>query len=188
MRKLMTVAAVIAAVGFASGVALANPSAKATKKVNVFVEETVGVSSTATGAYVDGGVIETEKFDISVPFMVDCNTQYVDMKVCATDLFKADVPGGDYVIPLDDSGGALIAGSGFTPTSQFVRLNGTPEQAALGGYTWDFACSEPYRFHSSQSGRFSWPVDVTVDWDQGDYELPTGDYSGYVRLWVYVVP
>ena len=46
--------------------------------------------------------------------------------------------------------------------------------------------TESLRFESSQNNHFSQDVFVTVTWIQIDPEQPTGEYSGRVRIIVFL--
>ncbi len=192
MRKILALITAAAVMGLAA-TASADTTATATKRVAVNVAQSVGVGSAGTVAVPD---VQTGRIPLTIPFRVDANTQYVDMLICATALFKADIPTSPYTIPLSDA----IAGvpvlfapdNNFTgPTgnvSQNMPLTGTATTAVISGNTWNFACSAAVRFHSPDNGSFSKNVNVTVSWNNTNFELPVGEYSGYVRLTVFTVP
>jgi len=181
-------------------VALADLSSFATGHVYVNVVSNVAVG--VVTANVNLGNVQNGIFPGTLIFRVDANVEALDLTVTATNLYKGDSaviavdqPDGTvalepnpYVIPLVTSAGAAIAMAsgnevaggdnivpfdGGTPAS----INGLPGTQSLAG-----------RFESSQGGHFSQPVNVTVRWNQGDPELPVGEYSGFVMLTAAVPP
>jgi len=117
--------------------------------------------------------------------MVDSNSQMLRLGAAASDLFKGDVPGGAY--SLTRKGGVKIycplAGTinGVSNVAQYV-----PGTVSVNGFT--LFQTDGIVFESSQNNRFSLPCYLTFTWGTNDSELPTGQYSGYVRFVATVVP
>ena len=188
MRKILGLISAVAAMGLVASSAFADTSASSVKRVAVNVAQSVGIGQLALAANPD---IQTGTVKLTIPFRVDANTQYVDMSVCATNLFKADVPTSPYVIPLDDVvvPTLLSPGHDFTPDVQNMPLTVvTPLVILINGNNWTFRCSSAARFHSPDNNAFSKNVNMTANWNNTNFELPVGEYSGYVRLTVFTVP
>jgi hypothetical protein len=75
--------------------------------------------------------------------------------------------------------------------------NGTEKEGGDGLLEWATAAmlnglngqeSESGTFESGQRGHFSQSVAVEITYDQKDPELPTGEYSGFVKLVGMVIP
>lgn len=131
-------------------------------------------------------------FTGKIHYKVDANTQEVRMWVEATNLVKADRPipvaGEDlYEIPTSGSGVHVDAdyASPLGGGTDLLKWEGAAVQNPDTGWKW--RSTEAGVFTSNQRGRFSQGVDVAVDWDQSNPELPMGDYSGWVRLTAEIV-
>lgn len=116
-------------------------------------------------------------------FRVDANTQYLNLMVGASHLYKADDPTNRDVEPIlvDERAGVLVDpvfGIGrtiyyITPT----EIDGFPGMQ-----------TNPEQFESSQNGHFSQDVNVRVTWYQPDPEKPQGEYSGWVSFAAMMLP
>lgn len=138
---------------------------------------------------VDAGQIAFGEFPAEIIFRIDANVESVKLQVIATDLFKGDVPTSEFKIPVKNTtsgDGAVVQPAFGNPmdghSSTLAWLNST----TLNGMTgWE---SEMVPFESGQRGHFSQEVAVTVTYDQIDPELPTGEYSGFVKLVAEIEP
>lgn len=159
-------------------------SAVATVRVEVRRTVSVGVISIA----VDAGVVDTGPVVARIGFRVDANTPSVTLFVEATALHKAGPAEtrGATPIPVDRAAGAVIAPTDAAPASgggnvaaylQVSNVDGMPAER-----------SDAIRFESSQPGRFSQNVHVTVTWDQSDPDRPVGIYTGRIKLTAIVMP
>jgi hypothetical protein len=143
-----------------------------------------------------------------VTYEIHGNTQYVDMYVDATCLYKGSTSSSINIIP--------IAGTGATVKALYGQpINGDPELLNWAGtpITWSVD-EDPVthigitkitggavtingmkgnrsvvrRYESGQGGSFSQDVDVQCNWFNPNAELPIGQYGGFVRLTAMVVP
>ena len=159
--------------------------ATATVIVTVNPNVTVGV---ITGV-VDAGTVQTGEFWADVLFRVDANQQQLCLQVEATPLYKGDDPTDNTVaaIPL----AVLDKPVTIAPTDA-SPMGGESNEVFLsttGSGIGDFPSfvTTPLCFESSQNNHFSQDVLVTVWWVQVDPEQPTGEYSGRVRLLVFLL-
>jgi hypothetical protein len=180
--------------------AMADTSAHGEQHVYVIVDSniTIGGLTQENGDWVPGpgndspsvslGRIQTGMFCGWIRWRVDANTEAVRFCFAASDLWKGDDPVGATVlpIPLYLEGGAEFdiefgnAALGQSPLRPFVS------QSLLGDFpVWQ---TDYVTFESSQNGHFSQYVTTHVCWYQDDAEKPTGQYSGVVALWGFVVP
>jgi hypothetical protein len=184
MRKMFSAVLCVVLIAALSGVALARETHQADRRVQVNVEPTVTVvnlSPLSTPTIQPGH----EDAVIEVGFMIDSNSQMLKIGAAASDLFKGDVPGGQY---------SLIRKDGVVISCPLARpLNGvssrvpyTPSTVTISGFT--AYLTEQIIFESSQNNRFSLPCYLKFTWGTTDSELPTGQYSGYVRFIGTVVP
>jgi hypothetical protein len=168
--------------------AFADLSGQATAHVRVLVNPNVGI--TAVNTTIDAGTIQTGNFTASIDFKVDANLQEVSFQVDASPLYKGDDPTSTIVlpIPLNLSAGALIQPANGNATG------GHSNVAAFSGGTgpiiqgFPTSATEVVQFSSSQNNHFSQNVNVKVVWNQGDPELPTGEYSGIVQVTALLLP
>ena len=170
---------------------LADTMGMVIKHVYVDVEPNVSVGAQGSDHHTtSGGLgIQTGEFDIVVPFRIDANQEQVGIQIEATPLWKGDDPFNNDVEPIGlcdydaveidpDNANPLQGGDAFPePVSGGININGSPSQRF-----------ETIIFESSQNGHFSQDLDVTVCWDQRDPELPTGEYSGWVKLTAMIGP
>jgi hypothetical protein len=182
-KVLMGMAATLAAVV----PAFADLNGSASVHVRVLVNPNVAISAVAPT--VDAGTVQTGNFTASIDFTVDANKQEVSFQVDASPLFKGNDPTETIVtpIPLNLSAGALIqpingnATGGHSNTAAFTgpgpTIQGFPTSA-----------TEVVQYSSSQNNHFSQNVNVKVTWNQGDPELPTGEYSGVVQITALLLP
>ena len=135
----------------------------------------------------------------TVNFMVHANVQEVSFSVEATCLYKADDPTSPHIIPIAGTG-ALVqpaVGNAKAPADNDLDWIGdvtvavgngdgtvtiTSPNIGLGIHGMTSNTTEVQVFESGQSNRFSQNVAVTCEWEQIELELPTGQYSGFVRL------
>jgi hypothetical protein len=183
MMKAKVLLATLMTLTVASGAAFADLEGYA--QAHVYVEVVANVSVGVQTAVVDLGSVQTGRFAGTVVFRVDANVERLDLQVVATDLYKGDSPTAESIIPL------------VGPGARIVLENGSEVQAGDGVLEWDTATilneldgqiSEIGTFESGQNGHFSQAVDVTVNWDQTDPELPMGEYSGFVQLCAMIMP
>ena len=157
--------------------------------VNVDPNVTVGTLGSDHHTTAGGLGVQTGEFDIVVPFRIDANKEQVAIQVEVTPLWKGNDPHGTEVEPIelcdrdaveiDPENANPIQGADAFPDPVFggQEIYGSPSQRF-----------EAIVFESSQAGHFSQDVDVTLCWDQRDPELPTGEYSGWVKLTAMLFP
>jgi hypothetical protein len=184
MRKMFSALMCVVLIAGFSGMALARDTMSVDARVQVNVEPTitVGVLSPSLTPVIQPG---HEDAVIEVGFMVDSNSQMLRIGAAASDLFKGDVPGGPY--SLARKGGVKIVCTGantLNGVSNIVTYG--PGTVVINGFT--AYNTNAIIFESSQSNRFSLPCYLTFTWGTTDAELPTGQYSGYVRFIGTVVP
>jgi hypothetical protein len=188
MKQFMIVAiAMLAVVAFATP-GFANLAANATCNVNVTVNP--NVSLVPVNVNVNAGTVETGNFTAFCQFRVDANQEAVAFQVNASSLYKGDVPTTTIKIPVNttvpvgcvsDSGQANA--KNFHPN--FLAFNGLAGPLVSGFTTFS---TESVAYESSQAGTFSQVIDITVTYNQGDPQLPTGEYSGVVQLIATLLP
>ncbi len=160
----------------------ADQHATATKRIVARVMPNVSVSAASPNV----PEIQTGRFLVLVPFRIDANKQNVQIQICATNLYKADDPSSEFMIPVDDGRQVSVVpangievgdGNNHLPLSRMCSIG-------------DFKGFETVKgeFESSQRGHFSQDVLVDVTYKQGDPELPIGDYSGFVQMKVWIDP
>lgn len=205
MRKLWRVALVaVAGVGLAAGLALADQTAQALKKVQVHIDPNVAVFG---GTQITQQSFQAGDISVDVGFTVHANTQWVELQAMGTPLFKADDPMSPYMIPIDFATDVWVeilpdeAGVSGNPSpgydwglawlangengSECSEIPVTPD-----GRNWPWYCTETSIFESGQNNTFSHDLVLTFTWINEDNELPKGDYSGWVKLiaWTYMDP
>lgn len=161
---------------------LADEKASATKRVIAIVKPNIGVGAAA----VKPVEVQTGKFKMLIPFRVDANKQIIHLQVCVTNLYKADDPTSEHFIPVDNKKEVSVVptnGIELGDRSNSLPYDGRHEIGDFEGYI-----TEDNEFESSQRGRFSQDVIVDPWWVQGDDELPTGEYSGFVQLIAWIDP
>ena len=183
MKKKLTTAVVmlmLLSITTAQGAApILDGEAEAHVWVDVVANLAVGVLS----SNVDVGEIATGVFPAEIRFRVDANVEQVKFAVIASDLYKGDSPLSPYKIPVktgDSADGALVQPDDGNAMAGHSNVLAWLNSTLLHDMTaWE---SEQVEFESGQGGHFSQDVTVTVEYDQGDPELPTGEYSGWVKL------
>jgi hypothetical protein len=184
MKRLALAAAIGAVVFGSAGATLrADDTSNATTKVFVTVDPNVAVRADQT--IWDLGSVQQGGFSALVTWRVDANSQFVNMQLEASDLYKGDDPTNDEVspIPLAVSTPASVRPANGNETNSGDNLlawDGGPGD--VNGYPTQK--TEVGTFESSQSGHFSQQVTTTVRYTQNDPEKPQGQYSGVVRLYV----
>lgn len=184
MKKLMIAVLMLAMSG---GVALADLEGMA--EAHVYVEVVANVAVGVITSNVDLGQVQNGVFPAHVIFRVDANVEQVNLCVIATDLYKGDDPESIFIIPVkadstDD--GALVTPSNANPVAGQSSLLEWLARTELNGLgAWESVCRE---YESGQGGHFSMDVEVWVEYDQIDPELPMGEYSGFIKLICDIVP
>lgn len=157
-------------------------------QAKVWVEIVANIAVGVETPYVDIGQVASGKFCAPIVYRVDANLEQVCFYVIATDLYKGDDPNSPYLIPVcTDTAVDLtipqgnekntITGGGDNKLAWLLPRNPDFELNGFSAAQTETSCWE-----SSQGGHFSQPVTVVVCWDQEDPELPTGEYSGWVKL------
>ncbi|NOY44108.1 MAG: hypothetical protein GXP50_01445 [Deltaproteobacteria bacterium] len=202
MRRFWS-AALAAAAGLvlASGLAFADQTSQAMKKVQVHIDPNIAVSG---GVQVTQQSFQAGEIPVDVAFTVHANTQWVTLQAMGTPLYKADDPMSPYEIPIDLAADVMVD---ILPDENGVSGNPSPGydwglawSADSGecseipvtpdGRTWPWFCTETSIFESGNNGTFSHDLVLTFTWFNEDNELPKGDYSGWVKLiaWTYNDP
>ena len=186
------------AAGLAASPALADSEGHGEQHVYVIVDSNITIGGLADEAWsnenqttitsVDLGRVQTGLFCGWIRWRVDANTEAVRFCLAASDLWKGDDPVGATVppIPLYTEDGAefdIEFGNPIFGQDGVVAYNG---QTTIGDFP--ALMTEYVTFESSQNGHFSQYVTTHVCWYQDDPEKPTGQYSGAVALWGFVVP
>jgi len=199
---LAILVAVVCVSNLAFGQIIANPEGSADQKFEVHVNPAIAV--VATGVIVPPAV-STGAFDITAQFTVHANTEAVTMYVMASNLYKGDAPTSIYQIPVrikeesgNMSGAQIVIGPSLNGTGNIGNevaggkdnfLEWAGEQLGTDNLNgMDAMTSVVGLFESGDNGTFSHPVGVTVKYDQDDYELPVGCYSGWIRLMAVAQP
>lgn len=180
--------AILLALVLGSGVAFADPTSSATGHVYCQVVKNVAVG-VITGN-VDLGGIQKGILPGQLIFRVDANVEAVALQVTVTNLYKGDsatpdVTGAVYLIPVDSTYGVLVepeAGHKIASADNKLDFTGAAVVNGLAGLMTDAV-----PFESSQNNHFSQNVTLTCQWNQLENELPTGEYSGWVVLTVFVM-
>ena len=163
-------------------------------EAHVWVDVLPNIAVGIPNPNVDIGEIQMGEFEALITFRIDANVESVNIMIIATDLYKGDVPTSLWKIPVQrDSSEEGPAGALVEPA----------EANAMGGHSnlleWlvgqtiypngmSASETETVAFESGQNGHFSQDVDVTIAYDQIDPELPTGEYSGFVKLVATISP
>ena len=159
---------------------------------HVFVEVNPTIAIGVPEPHVNLGSVGTGIVTGTITFRIDANTERVKMHVQATNLCKGDQPRPLDGLPLYEipvtGQGALVEPESAGPLAGGSNLLDWASMAVEDTSTgWKWSTSQCQVFDSSQGGHFSQGVDVTVQWDQSDAELPLGEYSGFVKLVAEIV-
>jgi hypothetical protein len=178
--------------------ARADTEAHGEQHVYVIVDSNItigGLGTTAPDQVPGGGTgivslgrMQTGLVCGNIAWRVDANTEAVRFSLAASDLWKGDDPVGATVLPIPlyleggvdfdiEFGGPAFGQSGHMAFSSEGFIGDFP--------VWS---TKYLTFESSQNGHFSQYVFTHVCWYQDDAEKPTGQYSGVVALWGFVVP
>jgi hypothetical protein len=195
----LTLAAALAA-GFNAAPALADTEAHGEQHVYVIVQSNItiggltdeygepGYENGSTIEQTSLGYIQTGMICGWLRWRVDANTEAVRFCLGASDLWKGDDPNNPSVEPIPlykDYGVEFDIEFGNPALGQDAFVDFV-SQSTLGDFQiWQ---TEYVTFESSQNGYFSQFVMTNVCWKQDDPEKPTGQYSGVVALWGFVVP
>lgn len=172
-------------------VASADESAQARTIVQVHVNPNIALVPLAP--HVDLGTVQTGNFGGNIMFRVDANSQKVFFSAAASKLFKGDDPESQFSIPLDIDHGIVVEATNASPLDKISRLKFVDEgpEVCIGEKL--IKCfktleTEVKGYESGTNGTFSQDVLVEVHWNQGDNELPQGEYSGVVKLMAMLSP
>lgn len=180
MRKNLFVGmAILAFLFISSSLVYADTEGSAIADAGVRVVPNITVDQSPQGAHM--GDIQTGEFCGTFGFRVDSNLQYVDIQICASDLYKGGEPTSLEIIPVHDPSGAVVDPDCAQPQTLPYETDTTLN--SLDASQFAFAT-----FESGQDSHFSCDVDGTVCWDQIDPELPEGDYEGFVKLYAVITP
>jgi hypothetical protein len=187
MKKTLVALLALVLVGSFAVAARADLEGSAVASVHLRVTANISVSPQAP--IVDAGSLQIGELTVNVPFMVDANTEAVQMWVDATNLYKGDIPTDPTVpfIPLQIAPGVTITpdrASVLGGGSNVAVLPSSPN-ATIGA----FPAFETSRitFESAENGNFSHPVVVTLQWTLSNNQQPVGDYAGRVQLNAMVI-
>jgi hypothetical protein len=155
---------------------------------NIVVTPTIVVE--ASQAVVDLGSLPPGQVSGEVTFSIQADLQELQLCVVATDLWKADIPfdpvnwkfGLVTSMPAEVcceianeyrtwEGIWLLDDNRLGNWTEAEPIEGLPAQKTETGW-----------FESAQCGVFAQDVQVTVQWNQSDPGMQTGEYSGYVKL------
>ena len=185
MKRLVSSVAVMGLIVLSSTHATlrADPANDATTKVYVTVDPNVAIRADQTVWQI--GSVQQGGFNALVTWRVDANSQFVNMQLEASDLWKGDDPTNSEVapIPLAVNTPALVKpvnGNETNSGDNLLAWGGGP--GTVSGYPTQK--TEVGTFESSQNGHFSQQVVTTVRYNQNDPEKPQGQYSGVIRLYV----
>jgi hypothetical protein len=165
--------------------ALCAPAARAESVAEAFArvrcEILANIAAQATGE-VTFDALQTGPLTGSVPFRIDANTQAVLLAVQATNLFKAGDPSSPHAIVLDHGVPAVVGRVGGDPVPRSLPFM---EAALLDGHQgWG---TEPIELESGEAGHFSENLLVQCTWVNANNALPSGGYSGLVKITAQVV-
>ena len=187
MRKLIVTAIALA---MCAGAVQASEPPVDGEPVPIFasVDELVAIMG-GTVTIGMGTMMGTGQGTVQVCYTIHCNNQTVWIEVQATDLWKANVPGGAYRIYLDVDEPADVVpvnGNQVMKTDNLVPWD--PAKAPMIS-TFPAYATETAEFASATAGNFSQDVYITLIYENEDAELPSGDdYSGWVRVRVGLDP
>lgn len=155
-------------------IAFCDIEGEAISHASVTVIPSISVGSNPSGAQM--GEIQTGHFSGTFIFRIESNVQDILIKISASKLYKAGLPGEIEPIPLADNMGVLVHPDVSLP--QTAAFETTTTINALPGSEFEWLS-----FESNQDSRFSSDIEVTVTWDQNDPVKPEGNYLGYVKLY-----
>ncbi len=187
-RKIAVLAAVCALALIASAkVVEADLTGDAT--AHVYVDVVANIAVGVIDSNVDLGEIQTGDVVGEITFRIDANVEQVKLGVVASNLYKGDVPTGTagYQIPVSGSG-AFVDPNAANPTEGGSKTLPWTTTQVVDADQWLYNSTGLQEYESNQGGHFSQDVDVTVTWNQPDPELPTGEYSGWVKLVAEIDP
>ena len=185
MKRLVTSIAAMGLIvlGSSDTVLRADRANNATTKVFVTVDPNVAIS--ADQAVWEIGSVQTGGFSALVTWRVDANSQFVNVQLEASNLFKGDDPTNDDVAPIPlalSTPASVRPANGNETNSGDNLLAWGGGQGEVSGFPTQL--TEVGTFESSQNGHFSQLVTTTVRYNQNDPEKPQGQYSGVVRMYV----
>ncbi len=185
MKRLVSSVAVVGLIvlGSTNATLRAEEASNATTKVYVTVDPNVAIRADQTVWQI--GSVQQGGFNALVTWRVDANSQFVNMQLEASDLWKGDDPTNHDVapIPLAVNAPAFVKpvnGNETNSGDNLLAWGGGPGN--ISGYPTQK--TEVGTFESSQNGHFSQQVSTTVRYNQNDPEKPQGQYSGVIRLYV----
>lgn len=201
MRKLLALA--VAGALLVPAAAFADIEFSSIKPVAVTIAPTIKVS-TDPGTTAVTPTLQTGDIKLQVPFRIDANTQWVNIQAFATDLYKADagVVGSQSAHKILHSGkvdvtvlpspdpealGALVGATGPAQLTYDGNKQSIAPDSTAATVLWEFYQTNLGRYESGIRGRFSHDIKLGVTWNNGNSELPQGNYSGFVRLYGQVV-
>jgi hypothetical protein len=183
MRKLIVLGMAVALCGSAMGISPSESQLTDSAEINVFVNVAPTCAVAVSKSLVDLGSWGYGTHKATVTFRIDTNVQTVKLQVIATHLYKGDFADSPHKIPVADGGAGVQPARGnavgggpeglgnFLPWMSTTSLNGM-----------DARESKEWPFESGDRGVFSQDVDVTIEYDMNDHELPQGQYSGWIKL------
>jgi hypothetical protein len=191
-----------------AGAAFAQPSASSTQEIFFDVNPNISVGpSPITQPVLVTGAAGT--YTGTVFFDVHGNTQFVDLQVDATCLYKGSTSTSLNIIPLVGAGALVEAAMGqpvggapeMLPWTATIVAGVSPDPTTGIGITTISGAiadvigngmqgnsTEVQQYESGQSNSFSQEVAVTCVWQNDNFELPVGEYGGFVKLTAMVVP
>jgi hypothetical protein len=181
MKKyLLTVlvALVLCSVGMAQVSSDATIHVYATVLPNIAVttaNANINLNSTLAGVAIGG----------NLAFQIHANREQVDLQVAVTDLYKGDVPTSEFKLVVAGAGAQVTPENANQTEGGTGLLPWTGDSAVILANLptgWSGKVTTVGTFESATSGNFSQGVNVGVSWNTNDFELPTGEYSGYVKL------
>ncbi len=162
------------------GSAITQGEATAHVYVNVVPNIAVGVQT----ANVYMGQMGVGTRQAQIIFRVDANVEAVNLAVVASHLYKGDDPdpeGAGYQIPVAGNG-ILVNPLDANPTAGASEYLAWKTASPVLSGDWFVRETIEQEYESKQAGHFSQDVYVTVEYENKDSELPTGEYSGWVKL------
>jgi hypothetical protein len=192
MRKMVPVLMCAILIAGLSGVAFADLTQSATTRVAYNVVSTVGVSVLAPAIpeyQITDNVLATGP-KIDVVFNIHSNSEMLRFTAQMTNLYKGDVYNGQfYLVPTK---GVNYHCAYANPINGFLELQ--KDTTFIGGPAlpngWATTQAGSVTMDSGTNGTFSQLCTLSFWWVSAlpDLELPPGQYSGFVRLVLNVVP